>query len=156
MKHRIIIAESEDQFNSAQGIVAAYADYLGVDLSFQNFAGEMAGFSKMYGLPSGSMILLEVEGSIVGAVGLREFSNGVAEMKRMFILPQYQGCGFGNHLVSSFIERARQLNYRSIKLDTIPRLDKALNLYKKYGFQLIEPYRFNPDPETLYMELKLP
>lgn len=155
MNHRIIIAESRDQFRSAQTIVAAYAEYLGIDLSFQNFAGEMAEFSDMYGLPSGSMILLEVDGSVVGAVGLRRFSEGVAEMKRMFILPQYQGNGFGNSLIRSFIERARELNYKSIKLDTIPRLDKAFSLYRKFGFQIVEPYRFNPDPETLYMELVL-
>ncbi len=146
MNHRIVIAETQEQFRTAQAIVAAYSEYLGIDLSFQNFAGEMAEFSKMYGLPSGSMIMLEVDGSIVGSVGLRRFSEGVAEMKRMFILPQYQGNGFGNSLIGSFVERARELGYKSIKLDTIPRLDKAFNLYRKFGFQLVEPYRFNPDP----------
>lgn len=155
MKYRISIAKTVDQYQSAKKLVVSYSDYLGVDLSFQNFDHEMASLSEMYGGLEGSMILLEVEGDPVGAVGLRYYSDGVAEMKRMFILPEFQGHGLGDALISEFIDQAKRMKYRCIRLDTIPRLDKALSLYKKYGFKFIDPYRLNPDSEAVFMELNV-
>ena len=155
INHRIFLAESHEHFTAAQLIIASYVDFLGMDLAFQNFAYEMDNFCAMYGPPLGSMILLEVDGSIVGAVGLRYFSDGICEMKRMYIVPQCQGMGLGKHLISFFIERARALQYKAIRLDTVPRLDKALTLYRKYGFYPIAAYRYNPDPEAIFLELKI-
>lgn len=57
--------------------------------------------------------------------------------------------------MSALVDLARELGYKSVRLDTIPGLDRALSLYKKYGFKLIEPYRFNPDPAALFMELAI-
>ena len=34
-------------------------------------------------------------------------------------------------------------------------MEEAINLYESLGFKIIKPYRFNPDPTTKYMELKL-
>ncbi len=155
INHRIFLAESHEHFTAAQLIIASYVDFLGMDLAFQNFAYEMDNFCAMYGPPLGSMILLEVDCSIVGAVGLRYFSDGICEMKRMYIVPQCQGMGLGKHLISFFIERARALQYKAIRLDTVPRLDKALTLYRKYGFYPIAAYRYNPDPDAIFLELKI-
>jgi len=135
--------------------VLAYAEYSGADLSFQNFQKELETFKETYGLPHGSMVVVEVAGKMVGVVGLRYLSDGIAEMKRMFVLPAFQGLGLGQAMLLAVIDQAKALGYQSIRLDTIPELDKAINLYRKFHFQPIAPYRFNPHPDAQFYELSL-
>ena len=156
MDYRVYTAESKDDFCKAKAIILAYADFLNADLSFQNFDSEMKSLDRMYGpTHNGCMLLAELSGDIVGTVGLRFLSEGVAEMKRMFVLPDFQGQGIGNTLMLSFIEKARELGYTSIKLDTIPELDKAIELYKKHRFTLTDPYCYNPHSQVQFYELKV-
>ena len=156
MDCRIYAAESESDFDKAKTIILAYADFLNTDLSFQDFDNEMKTLSAMYGASSrGCMLLAELPDTIVGAVGLRFFSQGVAEMKRMFVLPEFQGQGIGSALMLAFINKARELGYQSIRLDTIPELGKAIELYKKHRFTLTDPYRYNPHPKAQFYELKV-
>ena len=53
------------------------------------------------------------------------------------------------------IQEARDLEYEKMKLDTLDRMKSAIGLYKSLGLREIEPYGFNPDPTTKYMELNL-
>jgi putative acetyltransferase len=49
--------------------------------------------------------------------------------------------------------KAKNLGYEKMRLDTLDRMKSAIGLYKSLEFKEIEPYRFNPDPTTKYMEL---
>jgi putative acetyltransferase len=147
MDSRIFLAETDEHYSLAKEMVLEYAKYLNVDLSFQNFDKELADFNNMYAFPKGCVILVECAGKIAGSVGLRFLSSGITEMKRMYVLPKFQGLGLGNALI---------LGYASIKLDTIPELDKAIELYKKHNFSLIESYCYNPHTEAQFYELKIP
>ncbi len=148
-------ATTAAQYQAGAEIFKAYARFLGFDLEFQGFTKELATLQDMYGPPNGCLLLAKEGACPIGAVGLREFAPGVAEMKRMFVLERHQGKGAGKQLMESFLAKARELGYRSIKLDSIRTLDKALGLYRQFGFVEIEPYRYNPHPEAVYMECRL-
>lgn len=148
-------ATTPAQYAAGKAIFTAYAGFLGMDLEFQGFAKEMATLDVMYGPPTGCLLLAKLGDEYIGAVGLREHEPDVAEMKRMFVLTRQQGTGAGKALMDAFIDKAKELGYRSIKLDSIKSLDKALMLYRKYGFREIGPYRYNPHPEAVFMELEL-
>lgn len=152
MSVNIEVAETTEQFDAGGRLIRAYAEFLGLDLEFQGFSSELASLSTMYG----PLLLAMLRGIHVGAVGLREFEPGVAEMKRMYVLPDYHGMGVGKALTEAFLGRAKELGYGSVRLDSIRELDKALRLYSDYGFKEIEPYRFNPHPEAVFMEYKIP
>ena len=62
----------------------------------------------------------------------------------------------GAILAERIITEARQIGYSRMRLDTVePVMKDAVAMYRKLGFTLIAPYRLNPMPGTMYMELAL-
>lgn len=148
-------ANTPEQYAAGGEIFTAYARFLGLDLEFQGFSQEMQSLHRMYGPPNGCLLLARRGEVYIGAVGLREFEPGVAEMKRMFVLPEHQGGGVGKALVEAFLAAGKALGYRAVKLDSVRSLDKALALYRQLGFVETAPYRFNPYPDAVFMERSL-
>jgi putative acetyltransferase len=151
----IVTAATTEEFAQGRRLFELYQSFLGVDLSFQGFEAELNSLPIMYGPPRGALLLARLEQAFIGCVGLRDLGDDIAEMKRMYVLPSFQGRGIGKALTARFIETATGLGYTAIRLDTSPRLEKAVVLYKSVGFREIEAYRYNPDPATLFMEKKL-
>jgi len=132
-----------------------YAQSLDIDLCFQNFDSELETLPGKYGPPDGALLLALVDGMPAGCVALRKIDEKICEMKRLYVRDKYRGLGIGKQLISKIIEKARELNYRFIRLDTLVTMKKALELYKAFGFYDIEPYVYNPYEGARYMELKL-
>jgi GNAT superfamily N-acetyltransferase len=151
----IIEARSPEDYAAAKAIIQAYARWVGIDLEFQNFSHELATLTTMYGPPHGAMLLARDGDAVVGCVGLRELESDIAEMKRMFVPPEYRGRGIGRGLLETFIAKARELGYKAVRLDTVQRLDAAAAMYRRHGFVPIAPYCYNPDPTAIFLELRL-
>jgi len=110
-----------------------YAASLDVDLSFQDFARELAELPGEYAAPHGCLLLADDGGDIIGCVALRALAGGE----------------------DAVIARARVFGYRSVKLDTLASMRRARALYSSLGFRECAPYYRNPLPGTTYMELAL-
>jgi ribosomal protein S18 acetylase RimI-like enzyme len=151
----IVRARTDAEFKEARRLFREYADFLGLDLCFQNFAEELTKLETMYGPPRGALLLARSGGAHVGCVGLRDLGGDVAEMKRLYVQPGSRGRGLGHALAGEVIRAARSMGYRAIRLDTIPRLAAAERMYRTLGFRDIPPYRHNPDPAAVFLELTL-
>lgn len=135
-----------------------YAASLGVDLSFQDFARELAELPGDYAAPHGCLLVADDGGGIVGCVALRALAGGdeaQGEIKRLYLRPVARGRGIGRELALAVITRARSIGYRSLKLDTLASMRSARALYCSLGFRECAPYYRNPLPGTSYMELAL-
>jgi len=150
----IVISEaiSSQDYQEAKSLIDKYVEFLRVDLEFQGFSSEIEDLDEMYGPPKGAMILARDNKKLIGCVGLRPLNHEFAEMKRMYVDDAYRGKGIGERLLISFLDKARQLGYQKIRLDTFPELKAANSIYRKYGFKEIAPYRYNPRNDAIFME----
>lgn len=149
-------AESPAQIAQARELFLEYAQSLGFSLCFQNFDKELAELPGDYVPPSGRLLLAEYEGHVAGCVALHKLEDGICEMKRLYLRPQFRGKGLGLALANRIIAEGRQIGYQHMRLDTVVSVMKdAVAMYRKLGFREISPYRSNPIPSTLYMELRL-
>lgn len=146
----IVPARNAGQFYIAHGLFLEYAKELDVDLCFQGFAEELGNLPGMYGPPDGELLLATNGGQVAGCVALRRFSSTDAEMKRLYVRPDYRHFGFGRVLAEGIVERARDLGYRRIILDTLDTMASAQTLYRSLGFSEIDTYYDNPLPGVLY------
>ena len=98
----------------------------------------------------------QTDGKPAGVVALRSLEgDAVAEMKRLYVRPTARGLGLGRKLAVSIIDEARKRRYGAIRLDTLPHLVEAIELYRVLGFAEIPPYNDNPLPGVRFYELKL-
>lgn len=154
-----------------------YAASLGFDLAFQNFSAEMAGMPGKYSPPTagaadggggGELLLARdlASGKAIGCVGLRplassddeeeEKKRSCCEMKRLYVTPEGRGTGVGKALVSQILDVAESRGYAEVRLDTLPSMIAALNMYRALGFVEIEPYYDTPMQGTHFLSLSLP
>ena len=146
---------TDSDFSFAIQITKDYIRWLNMDLSFQDIDNELSNFSSMYGHPNGLFLLAWYRDELGGGVGLRMLETKVCEMKRLFVYDQLKNRGIGRSLCIAVVQEAKKMGYEKMRLDTLGRMKAAMKLYKSLGFEDIEPYCFNPDPTTKYMELNL-
>ena len=153
---QFVQAESATQIEQARELFVEYAQSLGFSLCFQNFDKELAELPGDYVPPSGRLLLAEYERHVAGCVALHKLEDGICEMKLLYLRPQFRGKKLGLALADRIIAEARQIGYRHMRLDTVESVMKdAVVMYRKLGFREIPPYRSNPIPSALYMELRL-
>jgi len=150
------MASTTGDFELAQELFKEYAASLDFDLGFQDFKKELATIHQQYHPPKGALLLcLDKEKKALGCVAVRELSQRTAELKRLYVKPEFRSLKIGRQLLTMAIDTAKGLGYQALRLDTVPGQDKAQAIYRHVGFYEIEPYRHNPIGGTIYMERKL-
>jgi GNAT superfamily N-acetyltransferase len=152
---KILFVETAEEVENARTLFVEYAKSLNFSLCFQGFDEELANLPGEYRPPLGRLLLAYCEGKLAGCGALRKFDGAVCEMKRLFVRPEFRGKGIGRILAEKIISEARAAHYELMRLDTVTTMKEAIALYNSLGFTSTVPYRFNPMPETLYMELQL-
>jgi putative acetyltransferase len=154
--HEMIRVETADETDIARSLFREYETWLGLDLCFQGFEAELDELPGKYAPPDGRLYLAYVDDESSGCIAMRKLEEGICEMKRLYLRESARGRGIGNELISKLIADAREIGYARMRLDTYPpKMAKAVRLYELHGFRPIEPYYYNPNPETLFMELEL-
>ena len=94
--------------------------------------------------PGGAYVVGYDDGEALAGGGVRRLSDGVAEIKRMYVRPEVRSRGVARALLVALEEAARSLGYDAVRLDTGPKQVHALALYRSAGYIDVEPYNDNP------------
>ncbi|KAF2261278.1 putative acetyltransferase [Lojkania enalia] len=163
-------ARFPDDRDVVMALFTEYAKSLGIDLAFQSFEYELASLPGKYATGSGGALYLAFAsspnanspvkerpiGAAIGCVALRAFRQPlVCELKRLYIIPQSRGLGAGRKLLEAAIERAKEMGYKEMLLDTLPGMAEARKMYRYCGFEEVEKYYESPIEDTSFMKLRL-
>ena len=92
----------------------------------------------------GAFVVGWEDGRAVAGGALKRLEPGVAEIKRMYVLPEARRRGHARRLLAALEDTARVLGYERVRLDTGARQPHARALYESAGFQPILDYNDNP------------
>ena len=76
----------------------------------------------------------------LGCGAFKEFDTETAELKRMFVLPEARGKGIASKILIELENWAKETSYKACVLETSQKLENAITLYRKFGYQDIPNY----------------
>lgn len=147
------ITEANAELETVRQLFLDYQQELNADLCFQSFEAELKDPLKKYGPTTGSLLLAYYQDQPAGCIALQPLPEaGVCEMKRLYVVPSFRKFGIGRKLVQAILDDAKALGYHTMKLDTLDRLQPAIQLYKDFGFTDASAYYANPLEGVVYMQ----
>ena len=147
--------EIKDLFNEyTQMLIEGESEFKNY-LKLQNYDRETENLEEKYDLPYGRLYIALYEGNVAGCIALRKLDDENCEMKRLYVKPEYRGENIGGILVKHIIQEAKLIGYKHILLDTLPFLETAISMYKRYGFYEIESYNNTPMDNLIYLKYDL-
>lgn len=156
MGSEIFPATRPEQIETIRVLFTEYAQSLGFSLCFQGFDQELAELPGAYVPPRGRLLLASIEQEPAGCVAIRPLANDACELKRLYVRPAFRGSGLGKALMDCILKEARGAGYRRMRLDTVVgKMDRAIAMYRRYGFKEIAPYGDHPVEGTIDMELEI-
>ena len=99
--------------------------------------------------PHGCFVLALVDGEAVACGGFRRLAETAAEVKRMWVTPEYRRYGLGRRILAFIHGQAWTFGYREMWLETGTEQPEAIAMYLEAGYGPIEPYgEFKDDPRS--------
>ncbi|SKA47094.1 Acetyltransferase (GNAT) family protein [Chitinophaga eiseniae] len=81
-----------------------------------------------------------LDGQPVACGAIKPFSAEQAEVKRMFVRPNYRGRGLAGEVLRELEQWAQELGYNACVLETGKKQPEAIALYRKSGYAITENY----------------
>jgi GNAT superfamily N-acetyltransferase len=90
--------------------------------------------------PYGVFLIGSVDEKDVACGGLRLRSEGIGEIKRMYVEPSARGNGLSREVLAALLSHARAVGLTEVWLETGTEQPEARRLYESSGFVPMEPY----------------
>lgn len=91
-----------------------------------------------------------------GCGGIELFGTEYAELKRMYVRPQFRGLGLAKRMVNHLEAYADQLDIPLLRLETGIHQKAAIALYEKMGFKSIPAFGpYKEDPLSRFYEKRI-
>jgi putative acetyltransferase len=80
---------------------------------------------------------------VVGGAGIAPLpggGDGVCELRKMYLLREGRGRGWGRQLLGQCLAAARERGFRTCYLETVHRMGEAQRLYLSAGFKPLDQW----------------
>lgn len=94
--------------------------------------------------PGGCIFFVRDEDTIIGTVALMKIEEGVYELTKMAVAPQAQGQRIGQKLMTHTLDYARGQGWNTLIIYSNRKLENAIHIYRKHGFEEIPIEGHNP------------
>jgi GNAT superfamily N-acetyltransferase len=113
-------------------------------LGIENIDAEFAsGPPKDVAPPNGVMLIARADGAPAGLGGVRYLDTDTAEVKSMYVAPEFRGLGLGRRILDELERIAIEHGCRASQLDTSDYLTSAMGLYRSAGYHEVPAYNDN-------------
>ncbi|PWY89968.1 acyl-CoA N-acyltransferase [Aspergillus heteromorphus CBS 117.55] len=167
--YQILPATTPTHISAIRTLFSAYASWLSIDLTFQDFSTELATLPGKYASPGGALLIAysvdpsnqhEHEPTPLGCVALRPLPHlpgkRFCEIKRLYVIPEARAMGVGRALAEAVVQTARELGYEEVRLDTLRNMHGPRRLYQALGFVEVGKYYETPvEEETVFLGMGL-
>lgn len=103
-----------------------------------------------------AFFLIRHDGAPAGCGGIQLFGNEYAELKRMYVRPQFRGLGLAKAMLTHLAGHARDRGVGLLRLETGIHQLAAIGLYEKEGFRPIPPFgEYTDDPLARFYEKRI-
>jgi len=133
-----------DDPDAAAGLAAYYAELDRIFPTGFNPSAWSALTAEDTRPPHGRFLVMRTDSEAIGCGAVKSLDSDTAEIKRMWIRDDFRGQGLGPALLSVLEQEASQMGHSIVRLDTSSHLPQAVAMYRKYGYDEIEPYNDNP------------
>ena len=91
--------------------------------------------TKYYSGSRDYFFVAEIDGQIIGTCAVKQDDDKTALLRRFFIHPHYRNKGYGLVLLETTIDFCRKHGYQKLVFRGTSRMERALIICKKKGFQ---------------------
>jgi GNAT superfamily N-acetyltransferase len=95
--------------------------------------------------PGGAFVVGFLDGVPACGGGVKPLGVDVCEIKRMYVVPEFRGRGFGHELIQALEDTARDLGHRVMRLDST---SATWLIYQAAGYREIANYNDNPHADV--------
>jgi putative acetyltransferase len=96
---------------------------------------DLQSIEEVYINSGGEFFVVTINDQIVGIGAMKKIDNKNAEIKRMRVDQKFQGQKIGSQILDLLIQKAQDLGYKKLILDTSIKMNVAQNLYQSRGFK---------------------
>jgi GNAT superfamily N-acetyltransferase len=139
------------QADAAFALIEEYYEAIGVLVR-----DDRAALEHYLASPESPIWIATVDAEPAGCVMTRPLPQVplAAEVKRLYVRPQFRGLGLAHALMKAVEEHARQAGLEWLYLDTKDDLHAAIHFYLSTGYEHCERYNDNPQA-TIFLRKRL-
>lgn len=97
--------------------------------------------SEVYQAENEMYFVVEIDGKVKGGAGISVLANqndAICELQKMYFAPEIRGFGIAQELLKKCLDFAKEVGYTKCYLETLPYMEAAQKLYKKFDFEYID------------------
>jgi putative acetyltransferase len=131
----VIREATNDDCERVINLVSSVLDEFQLPFEPDSKDADLADIEKMYIQAGGWFEVIEDQsGRLLGCYGLFPLNDISCELRKMYFLREIRGLGLGREVLNRAVGHAQRLGFKTIVLETTSILERAIHLYKKFGF----------------------